>query len=143
MRSAILFLALTCATGCVNGQAPRPLAVTEGDVVRVDTTGLRNGSGAFFTYRTAAGGTVEFIVYRDSLGTPRVVLDACRNCFRWRQGYSLEDGYLTCRKCGERFHIDSFEGGRASCAPIPLPVIIAGGETCVPVRDLELAQKYF
>ena len=141
--AAAVLLALSLPGGCGGGQGTYTLVPADGEFVRVDLTDMESEGGAFFTYVTSSGRPVDFLVSLDSRNLPTAFLDACRSCYRWKRGYAVDGEYVTCRKCGERFTIDSIQEGRASCVPVPLYSSRRRAELFIPVGELESAVKYF
>jgi uncharacterized membrane protein len=140
--TALLCLLLTAGCG---GEAPKrdPRVLVEGTTVRVVIDDIDSRQGKLFTYVASSGPRVLFHVYRESSGTYRAVLDACRKCYRWSKGYRMREGSVVCRKCGETFDIDSLSGGRGSCIPIPLTSSLEGNSLVIPASELEDGKQYF
>lgn len=136
--------ALFFSTGC---GSPRhgvyPVLQEEGGLIRVDLSLIESNSGRFFTYLSPSGRNVDFFVYKDSSGSPRAVLDACRSCYRWKRGYRLEEDHVVCSKCDLRFPLDGLAEGTGACIPIGLPGIREGGTFVISVSDLKAGEKYF
>jgi uncharacterized membrane protein len=140
-RAALAALALL--GGCSVRDRGYPVVTPEHGVVPVPLSGIGAGEGRFFAYRAPGGGRAEYLVYRESDGTPRAVLNACRECARWKKGYALEGGSVVCLKCGMRFKIDALAAGTGSCVPIALPATRDGDRILIPVADLEAGTRNF
>lgn len=140
--AAILSAAILYGCGG-SGPLRDPRVRTDGKTVIVEIAAVEEKGFDFFTYVADSGVTVDFFVYRDSSGALRAALDACRKCYRWRRGYTLDGGHVVCRKCGERFDIDTLHEGRGSCAPIPLSSTGDGDTLRIPVAELEAGTSYF
>ena len=129
--------------GCPASVPPREVVSGEGGVVLVDYASLAPGAGRFLSYRSPGGRHADFLVYRESGGEPRAVLDACTDCYRWRKGYRLDGETVICVKCGMRFRLDDLREGVGGCQPIPLPAARVGDSLEIPVVALESATRYF
>ena len=68
-----------------------------------------------------AGERLRFLLARGNDGKVRAVFDACRQCYKFHQGYDVAHGMLICRLCGNRYPIDHMTEGEASCVPVSLP----------------------
>lgn len=134
---------LLLLSGCGDKRSADPRIEKDGTVLKVNLDSIGPKGGAFFSYFTSADRRVDFFVYRESDGTYRAALDACRKCYRWRKGYRLEKGSVVCRKCGETFTIDSLHEGRGSCVPIPLTSKLDGNALAIPIAELEDGARYF
>jgi len=145
MRGAAVLCSLLAilACSCEATRRDRPTVEAREGVVRIDLGGIAPGSGRFFSYRSAGGGRADFLVYRESDGEPRAVLDACSDCYRWRKGYRLEGDGVVCVKCGMRFRLDELREGIGACVPLPLPSTRAGDRLEIPAEALEAGTRYF
>jgi uncharacterized membrane protein len=123
--------------------APRCSPVEGTDVVTASLDGLRPGTAQFFCYRDRAGHEVRFVLARASDGTVRSVFDACRQCYRFHKGYTVADGFVICRLCGNRYRLDQMQAGMASCRPVPLEYNQHGNKVEVRVAALEKGQELF
>lgn len=139
----LLLLTIGLLAGCPASRPSRETVTGEGGVVRVDFGTLAPGTGRFHSYRSPGGGHADFLVYRESGGEPRAVLDACTDCYRWRKGYRLDGDGVVCVKCGMRFRLDDLRDGIGGCQPIPLPATRVGDSLEIPVDALESATRYF
>jgi uncharacterized membrane protein len=136
-------LAFACASGCARGRAKYPEVRALEGTVSIVTEDLAAGSARFFTFRDHSGKTADFFVYRESGGTARAALDACRTCARWKKGYRLEGGTMVCIYCGMQYDIDTLAKGIGSCVPIALPVTPAGDRLQIAAEALEEGLRYF
>jgi uncharacterized membrane protein len=142
--TGVLLTAAVLLTGC--GRAPQgvyPVLTPDEGVIRVDLSIIENNSGSFFTYPSSSGRNVDYFVYKDSSGTARGVLDACRTCYRWRKGYRLEGDHVICRKCDMRFSLDGLHQGTGSCVPIRIRSTREDDTLIIPVTELDNGAKYF
>lgn len=137
-------LSAVILSGC-GGSGPLrdPRVRTDGTTVTVEIAAVEEKGFDFFTYVADSGATVSFFVYRDSSEALRAALDACRKCYRWRRGYTFDGEHVVCRKCGERFEIDTLHEGRGSCAPISLSSTRDGNTLRIPAAELEAGKAYF
>ena len=136
-------LALAAISGCARGGAKYPEVRALDGTVSIVTADLPAGAARFFTFRDASGRTADFFVYRESGGTARAALDACRTCARFRKGYRLQDGRMVCISCKRRFEIDALATGSGSCVPIALPVEHASDRVHIAAEALEEGVRYF
>ena len=143
-RAAVLCAALALlGASCGSAGRERESVAADGGIVRLDLRPIAPATGSLFSYRSAAGGRVSFIVYRESGGEPRAVLGACADCYRWRKGYRLEGDGVVCLRCGLRFRFDELGDGVGACTPIPLPAARADDRLEISVEALEAASRYF
>jgi uncharacterized membrane protein len=104
---------------------------------------LTPGTAQFFCYRDRAGHEVRFVLARANDGIVRSVFDACRQCYRFHKGYTVADGFLICRLCGNRYRLDQMQTGVASCQPVHLENSQHGNTVEVRVAALEKGQQLF
>jgi uncharacterized membrane protein len=112
-------------------------------VVTVSTNDLTASSARFFCYRDLAGHIIRFVVARGDDGAIHSVFDACRQCYRFHKGYTVADGFLVCRLCGNRYKLDQMRTGLASCRPVQLENSEHGGKVEVRVAALEQGHSLF
>ena len=144
LTGALLAAAVLLSTGCGRvTQSVYPVLTPEEGVIRVDLSVIENNSGSFFTYPSSSGRNVDYFVYKDSSGTARVVLDACRTCYRWRKGYRLEGDHVVCRKCDMKFSLDGLHQGTGSCVPISIRSTREDDTLIIPVTELDDGAMYF
>jgi len=129
--------------GCSGSRTKYPEAIPRDGVVTVDISGIGAESGRFHTYRAASGKKVDFFVYRDSVGSPHAVLDACRTCYRWKKGYVLDRKEVVCLKCEMRFKLDGLAQGTGSCVPVALAAEQRNEKLIMPVTELEAGTRFF
>ncbi len=122
---------------------PRCTELRGSGVLTVSLARLVQGEAQRFCYRDRAGERLRFLLARGSDGKVRSVFDACRQCFRFHQGYKIEHGVLICRLCGNRYPIDHMTEGKASCVPIKLPHSQSGSVVRIKVSDLERGKGLF
>ena len=113
-----------------------------GEVV-VDVAGISKGEAKFFCYRGKSGRQIRFIVARGRDGNVRVALDACRQCYVYREGYTASRGRLVCRFCGNRYRIEQMNSGEASCVPLDLRYVQQANLVRIPVADLRAREAMF
>ena len=123
--------------------APSCTMVEGTGVLRVPTADLSRGSAKFFCYRDPAGHLIRFVLARGEDGVVRTVFDACRQCYRYHKGFSVSDGFLICRLCGNRYKLDAAREGLASCQPVELQGIEQAGKVQVRVAALEEGRRLF
>ena len=123
--------------------APRCSPLSGDAVVTASLDELTPGTARFFCYRDRAGDEVRFVLARTSNGTAHSVFDACRQCYRFHKGYTVADGFMVCRLCGNRYRLDQMKAGMASCQPIPLENRQHGNKVEIRVAALEKGQPLF
>jgi uncharacterized membrane protein len=101
------------------------------------------GTARFFCYRDNAGSKLRFVLARDSDGNVHAVLDACRQCYKFHEGYAVSHGYLICRLCGNRYTLRNMAAGEASCVPVPVRYQVRGNTVRVKVADLKAGRWLF
>ncbi|MGD0290190.1 MAG: Fe-S-containing protein [Candidatus Binataceae bacterium] len=139
----IVALAIGAAVAAGPLLAPRCVRVNGESVVTVSLDGLTPGTAQFFCYRDRAGHEVRFVLARANDGIVRSVFDACRQCYRFHKGYTVADGFLICRLCGNRYRLDQMQTGVASCQPVHLENSQHGNTVEVRVAALEKGQQLF
>jgi uncharacterized membrane protein len=139
----IVALAIGAAVAAGPMFAPRCSPVNGNDVVTASLDELSPGTARFFCYRDRAGHEVRFVLARANDGTVRSVFDACRQCYRFHKGYTVADGFLVCRLCGNRYRLDQMQAGMASCQPVHLENSQHGNKVEVRVAALEKGHQLF
>jgi uncharacterized membrane protein len=146
-RLAGILLAVALAIGAAIAAgpmfAPACTLANGTDVVTVSMHDLSRGSARFFCYRDRSGHLIRFVIAREEDGTVRSVFDACRQCYRFHKGYTIADGFLICRLCGNRYKLDEMRVGLASCQPVQLENTQYGGKVEVRVAALERGHSLF
>lgn len=104
---------------------------------------LGSGEARLFCYHDRAGERLRFLLARGSDGKIRAVFDACRQCYKFHQGYETSHGMLICRLCGNRYPIDHMMKGEASCVPVSLPHHEDASRVEVKVSDLKSGASLF
>ena len=112
-------------------------------VVTVSMGGVGCGKARFFCYRDRAGHLIRFVLARGDDGTVRSVFDACRRCYRFHKGYTIADGFLICRLCGNRYRLDEMRVGLASCQPVQIENAEHDGKVELQVAALERGHSLF
>jgi uncharacterized membrane protein len=145
LAAILLVVALAIGAAVVAGPmfAPACTLANGSDVVTVSTGDLRRGSARFFCYRDHAGHLIRFVLARGDDGTVRSVFDACRRCYRFHKGYTIADGFLICRLCGNRYRLDEMRVGLASCQPVQIENAEHDGKVELQVAALERGHSLF
>ena len=139
----VLAAAVTAAVLWNPFSRPACLRVSGVDRVAINVAGIGKGQAKFFCYRDAAGREIRFVVARDRAGRVRVALDACRQCYIYREGYTTSRGHLVCRFCGNRYRIERMNTGEASCVPLGLRYVEQANVVRIPVADLRANEAMF
>lgn len=145
LAAILLVVALAIGAALATGPmfAPTCTLANGADVVTVSTNDLSRGSARFFCYRNRSGQLIRFVLARGDDGVVRAVFDACRQCYRFHKGYTMADGFLICRLCGNRYRLDEMRVGLASCRPVGLENTEHGGKLEVRVAALEQGKTLF
>lgn len=146
-KLAVVLLAVTLAIGVASAIVPMfapACTLANGvNVITISTDDLSRGSARFFCYRDQAGHLIRFVLARGDAGTVSAVFDACGQCYRFHKGYTIADGFLICRLCGNRYRLDEMRVGLASCQPVALANTEHGGTVEIRVAALEQGKKLF
>lgn len=113
------------------------------ELLTVSLVQLGGGEAHLFCYRDHAGERLRFLLARGNDGKVRAVFDACRQCYKFHQGYDVSHGMLICRLCGNRYPIDHMMNGEASCVPVSLPHHEDASRVEVKVSDLKSGAGLF
>jgi uncharacterized membrane protein len=145
LATILVIVALAIGAAVVAGPIfePRCEAVNGDVAVTASVDELSPGTARFFCYRDRAGHEIRFVLARANDGTVHSVFDACRQCYRFHKGYTVADGFLVCRLCGNRYRLDQMETGMASCQPIHIENTQHGNKVEVKVAALEKGQQLF
>jgi uncharacterized membrane protein len=145
LATILVIVALAIGAAVVVGPvfAPSCTPVSGTGVVTASLEELRPGTAQFFCYRDSGGHEVRFVLARASDGTLSSVFDACRQCYRFHKGYTIANGFMVCRLCGNRYRLDQMQAGMASCQPVHLEYSQHGNKVEVKVAALEKGQQLF
>jgi uncharacterized membrane protein len=122
---------------------PRCTELRGAEMLTVSIAQLEGGRARLFCYRDQAGERLRFLLARGNDGKVRAVFDACRQCYKFHQGYDVSHGMLICRLCGNRYPIDHMTKGEASCVPVSLPHHEDASRVEVKVSDLKSGAGLF
>jgi uncharacterized protein YbaR (Trm112 family) len=122
---------------------PRCHELRGAEMLTVSMARLESGEARLFCYRDRSGERLRFLLARGNDGKVRAVFDACRQCYKFHQGYDVAHGMLICRLCGNRYPIDHMMKGEASCVPVSLPHHEDASHVHVKVSDLKLGASLF
>lgn len=122
---------------------PRCIELHGSGVLTISLSRLVPGEAQRFCYADSAGERLRFLLARGSDGKVRSVFDACRQCYKFHQGYKIEHGVLICRLCGNRYPIDHMTEGEASCVPVKLPHHQTASAVQINVSDLKSGKALF
>jgi uncharacterized membrane protein len=113
------------------------------EMLTVSMARLDSGEARLFCYRDRAGARLRFLLARGNDGKVRAVFDACRQCYKFHQGYDVAHGMLICRLCGNRYPIDHMMKGEASCVPVSLPHQEDASRVEIKVSDVKSGAALF
>jgi uncharacterized membrane protein len=122
---------------------PRCIELRGAEMLTVSMTRLESDDARLFCYRDRGGERLRFLLARGNDGKVRAVFDACRQCYKFHQGYDVAHGMLICRLCGNRYPIDHMMKGEASCVPVSLPHHDDASQVQVKVSDLKSGAALF
>jgi uncharacterized membrane protein len=122
---------------------PRCTELRGAETLTVTMARLADGQAHLFCYRDRAGERLRFLLAQGNDGKVRAVFDACRQCYKFRQGYDVARGMLICRLCGNRYSIDHMTKGEASCVPVSLPHHEGASQVEIKVSDLKSGAALF
>ena len=122
---------------------PRCTELRGAERLTVSMARLEAGVARLFCYRDSAGERLRFLLARGNDGKVRAVFDACRQCYKFHQGYDVAHGMLICRLCGNRYPIDHMTKGEASCVPVSLPHHEDAAAVEIKVSDLKSGAALF
>jgi uncharacterized membrane protein len=114
-----------------------------GESLMVPLVHLAPGSAKVFCYQDRTGEKLRFVLARQTDGTVQAVFDACRQCYKFHEGFDAGHGYVTCRYCGNRYKISELAVGKASCVPVKLRAKVERSNVRVDVADLEAGRWLF
>jgi uncharacterized membrane protein len=140
---AIVAIAIGVAIAAGPGLRPRCTPLTGDVVVTARVDGLKPGTARFYCYRDPTGQKIRFVLARALDGSLHSAFDACQQCFRFHKGYTIAQGFLICRLCGNRYKLDQMQTGVASCRPVHLKTVRHGDTVKVEVAALEKERKLF
>jgi uncharacterized membrane protein len=113
------------------------------DILKIKLDGLLPGDVRAYCYEDQGGQKLRFLLARDSSGKVHTVFDACRQCYKYHEGYTWSHGYVICRFCGNRYRIKEMNAGEASCVPVRLPSKIVDDQVRIKVKDVEAGKWLF
>ncbi|MEA2678383.1 MAG: hypothetical protein QOK03_105 [Candidatus Binataceae bacterium] len=145
LAAILLAVALAIGAAVTVGPmfAPECTLANGTDVVTVSTDDLSRGSARFFCYRDHSGHLIRFVLARGDDGAVHSLFDACRQCYRFHKGYTVANGFLICRLCGNRYKFDRMHLGLASCQPVQIENTERDGKVEVRVAALEEGHALF
>ena len=142
-----LVLAIAAAAVAIAAAVPilhsRCIELRGTETLAVSMARLADGEAHLFCYRDRAGERLRFLLAQGDDGKVRAVFDACRQCYKFRQGYQVSHGMLICRLCGNRYPIDHMTRGEASCVPVSLAHHEDSSRVEIKVSDLKSGAALF
>lgn len=141
-RLAVLILILSIP-GC-SEPAPTHQIVTLADgVITIPRSAVSDGLVHFYRFE-GDDGNVDFLVRTDKTGNLHVHLDACYSCYRYGEGYFVEEGDVVCRACRYKYAIGDTEWDYiGACAPIPMQFDLSESSIVIKDRTLQRARRFF
>jgi len=122
---------------------PRCIELAGAETLSVPLKSLAIGVPRFFCMDDARGAKLRFVLARGSDGRIRSAYDACRQCYKYHEGFTPSGGDLICRFCGNHYPVDHMTKGKASCAPVPLDAQVSGATVKVKRADLVEGRSLF
>jgi uncharacterized membrane protein len=111
--------------------------------LKIQLDGLAPGDVRAFCYTDQAGRRLQFLPARDLSGKVHTAFDACRQCYKYHDGYTWVHGYLICRLYGNRYRIKNMSVGKGSCVPVRLASKTVGDQVRIKVKDVEAGRWLF
>jgi uncharacterized membrane protein len=139
----VVALAIGAAIAAGPMFAPECTLTNGTNIVTISTNDLTRDTARFFCYRDHAGHLIRFVLARRDDGAVHSVFDACQQCYRFHNGYTVADGFLICRLCGNRYKLDQMRTGLASCQPVQLENTQRRDKVEVRVVALEQGHSLF
>jgi uncharacterized membrane protein len=136
----ILGIGLIMIAACVR-QPVYPAPEVRGNEVVVDLSALEPAVPLFLTYKYNGKNISFFVISLD--GNVLSFLDACATCYRHKQGYRYEEGFVTCRYCNMNFSLHKLEKGLGGCYPIKIEGAAVDREYRIPTAVLESKAYFF
>jgi len=139
--TAALFVS-TILFACTQGHEKGTIIEPQGDVFRIDASGIMPGDVKFYRY-TVGKRTVVFLVARTNDGQLKTAFDACITCYPHRKGYACESGRVVCVYCGTAFELEELGVGRGNCVPIQIKHTIDGNDVIIDRSTIEAGARWF
>ena len=124
------------------GHGPYPLAVAEGDSVRLPLATFDDHRAHHYTYMHE-GSPIEFFVLKSRDGVVRAAFNACDVCYDSKKGYTQDGDYMVCNNCGRRFPADQINVVHGGCNPSPLTRAVEGDSLIIKVEEIVKGEDYF
>lgn len=122
---------------------PRCVHLASVTTLSVPLESLGIGKPKFFCLDEERGEKLRFVLARGTDGQVRAAFDACRQCYKYHEGFTSAAGELVCRLCGNRYPVDRMTIGKASCAPVQLPTQMSGANVTIRKADLVKGKALF
>ncbi len=122
---------------------PRCTELDGAETLSVPLDALAIGTPKFFCFHDHRGEKLRFVLARGTDGKVGAAFDACRQCYKYREGFTAADGNLVCRLCGNRYPVEQMTTGKASCAPVALGAEVKDGAVKVRVSELKNGASLF
>lgn len=117
--------------------------VASGKDLSISLASLKLDEAQFFSYPSARGKKVNFLVLRGSDGVVRAAYDACDVCYPHKQGYYQQGDNMMCRRCGKAFPSTKINVITGGCNPAPLERSVDGGQLVITTQNMEAGSNYF
>ena len=125
----------------VFGRAMEDVAARDGNII-IDISTLSKMSSRHYRYQEG-GQVIKFFVVRDGQGVVRAALDACRVCWKAGRGYTLADGAMTCRQCGQIFPLNRIGLATGGCDPLSFRFKTENDALIISTQELLRGMNYF
>ncbi len=132
-----LLISLSSCSSKAGYIAPRQ---QDGKVI-LNTESLEEMTPVFYSVDLENVRVDFFIVKVD--GAIESYMDACKNCYRHKKGYKIDDDEVICIHCGNRYGLDTLKASRTSCYPLPLKGKMEGGMYVIALTDIVDAGRFF
>jgi uncharacterized membrane protein len=138
---SFIVLSLSLIPLSCESQPRYPHASFEGDRVVIATDTLRELAPEFYTAAVDGKRVNFFVMMKD--GEVYSFFDACRECYRKKLGFLVDDGHIMCRACKVRYPIDKFMKGIGNCYPIRLEGATDSGRYTIAREALRKGVELF
>jgi uncharacterized membrane protein len=141
--AAVVALAVLALIVIDPAERPRCVDLESLATISVPLDSLGIGKPKFFCVDEARGEKLRFVLARGTDGRVRAAFDACRQCYKYHEGFTSAAGELVCRLCGNLYPVDRMTIGKASCAPVQLLTQVSGANVTIRKADLVKGKALF
>ena len=117
-----------------------------GGEIHIPLAQLAENRASFFHYYFANRKLrpAALVAWRSSADTASVVLDACKNCYKFHTGYHQSGARLKCLHCGQEFRLGEAKSpSQEDCYPLSVKSSIRSNQLVISTKVLEDSLSYF